>query len=184
METGWKLFPPGILTWAETGYDNITRAGKVDDKSQITAIATVTAALTKLPLFFVAQGKTEQVEETQIGDVSYHWKTHSESGWVTEDVFSQYLNHIRQYFDDMEKIYLILDVFPAHRHQKVIKEAAELNIDLIFIPAGLTDTYQPLDRSIFGVLKAKARRYFRMRYSHTNNIDITKKEAVQDFVGA
>ena len=63
-ETGWKLFPPGILTWAETGHYNITREGKVEEKAQITAIATVTAAYTKLPLMFVAQGKTATVEES------------------------------------------------------------------------------------------------------------------------
>ena len=53
-----------ILTWAETGHYNITREGKVEEKAQITAIATVTAAYTKLPLMFVAQGKTATVEES------------------------------------------------------------------------------------------------------------------------
>ena len=78
-ECGWKLFPPGILTWAETGHDNITRESKVEEKAQITAIATVTAAYTKLPLMFVTQGKTATVEESQIGDVGFHWKSNSES---------------------------------------------------------------------------------------------------------
>ena len=55
---------------------------------------------------------------------------------------------------------------------------------MIFIPAGLTDVYQPLDRRIFGILKAKARRYFRMRYSQCENIETTKKDAVQDFIAA
>ena len=183
-ETGWKLFPPGILTWAETGYDNVTRDGKVEEKAQITAIATVTAANTKLPLLFVAQGKTTTVEETQIGDVGYHWKAHSESGWVNEQVFSQYLHQIRQYYDDSDKLYLILDVYPAHRNIEVINEAAALNIELIFIPAGLTDTYQPLDRRIFGILKAKARRFFRMRFSQNIDIEATKRAAAQDFVAA
>ena len=133
---------------------------------------------------FIAQGKTNSVEESQIGDVGYHWKSHSESGWVTEDVFCQYLHHIRQYYDDGDKIYLIHDVYTVHRKIEVINEAAALNIEMIFIPAGLTDAYQPLDRRIFGVLKAKARRYFRMRYSESIDIETTKIAAAQDFVAA
>ena len=49
-ETGWKLMPKGILTWGETGVDNLTRQAKINDKSQITVLATITTANTKLPL--------------------------------------------------------------------------------------------------------------------------------------
>ena len=34
-----------------------------------------------------------------------------------------------------------------------------LNIRMIFVPAGMTDKYQPLDRRVFGALKATAKRY-------------------------
>ena len=87
-------------------------------------------------------------------------------------MFCQYLRQIRQYFNDADKLYLP----PAHRKIEVVKEATELNIEMIFIPAGLTGVYQPLDRRIFEILKAKARRYFRMRYSQCENIETTKKK--------
>jgi hypothetical protein len=39
--------------------------------------------------------------------------------------------------------------------------AAELGIHLLFIPPGLTDEMQPLDRFVFGVMKAYGRRMYR-----------------------
>ena len=38
--------------------------------------------------------------------------------------------------------------------------AADKNIGLLFIPAGQTDYWQPLDNKVFGALKAAARRKF------------------------
>jgi hypothetical protein len=48
-------------------------------------------------------------------------------------------------------------MFSAHR-TAVTKVAAEsLRIQFVFIPLGWTDTLQPLDRRVFGALKAYAR---------------------------
>ena len=52
---------------------------------------------------------------------------------------------------------LILDWLSAHRTPEILKKAAQLNIQLIFVPVNGTSYYQPLDRHIFGVLKAKLR---------------------------
>jgi len=38
------------------------------------------------------------------------------------------------------------------------KNADKFGLHLFFIPAGMTDAYQPLDRYIFGVIKAACRR--------------------------
>ena len=183
-ETGWKLFPKGILAWGETGVDNVTREGTINDKSQVTIIASIAADRTKLPLLFIAQGKTSQVEESQIGDVGFHWKTHTESGWVNNQAFSFYLHKLREYFDDNEPIHLLMDLYPAHMTPDIRREADELNIVFHIIPAGLTDFYQPLDRKIFGILKAKARKFFRMRHNGDQELKATKKEACEDIVAA
>ena len=183
-ESGWKLLPKGLLTWGETGVDNMSRQGNVNDKSQVTVLATITASKTKLPLLFVAQGKTTQVENSQIGDVGYHWKAHSESGWVTDEVFSYYLHKIREHFNDDDPLHLVMDLYPSHMTDRVLQDAKDLNIIIHIIPAGLTDVYQPLDRKIFGILKAKARYYFRMRRELGKPITATKAEACQDMVKA
>ena len=50
-ETGWKLLPKGILTWGETGVDNLSKQAKINDKTQITVLAVeVDACLRSLSL--------------------------------------------------------------------------------------------------------------------------------------
>ena len=44
------------------------------------SIAGISASGTKLPIMFIGKGKTDFVENSQIGDVGPHWKDHSESG--------------------------------------------------------------------------------------------------------
>lgn len=183
-ETGWKLFPRGILTWGETGIDNVSRNGSINDKSQVTILATITAHNQKLPLLFVAQGQTERCEEGQLGDIGYHWKTHSSTGWVTDDVFSFYLHKLREFYDDDKEIHLVMDLYPSHITEKIKEDASALGIVFHFIPAGLTDYYQPLDRTIFGILKAKARKLFRVRQQGEADLSATKADACQDMIAA
>lgn len=183
-ETGWRLFPKGILGWGETGKDNVTRQATINEKTQVTVLATICADYTKLPLLFIAQGKTALVETTQIGDVSYHWKTHTESGWMNDEAFAFYLRKLREFYNDDETLHLIIDLYPAHMTDKVYEEAAALNIKLHIIPAGMTDVYQPLDRKIFGVMKAKARKMFRQRHTLGQPITATKLDACQDMCSA
>ena len=183
-ETGWKLFPKGILTWGETGVDNVTRLSTINDKSQVTVLASITAAGTKLPLLFVAQEKTSQVEASQIGDVDYHWKCHSESGWMTDDVFKFYLMKLREHLGHDKTIHLVMDLYPAHMTDEVYSLAEQLNFKLHIIPAGMTDVYQPLDRMVFGALKSKARKYFRLRNHRGDPLKATKADACQDMCSA
>jgi transposase len=52
-------------------------------------------------------------------------------------------------------IHLILDGYATHRCEAVRALALEIRIVLHFIPPGLTDLLQRLDRSLFGALKAE-----------------------------
>ena len=48
----------------------------------------------------------------------------------------------------------------------------------------MTDFYQPLDRKVFGVLKAKAQCNFRLRQKGNNELRATKSEACQEIFAA
>lgn len=148
------------------------------------SIAGISASGTKIPIMFIGKGKTDFVENSQIGDVGPHWKDHSESCWVTEEVFINYLKKLREHFGGTNgpKLHLILDVYPSHRTDDVKNFAVGLNINLIYVPAGLTDEYQPLDRYVFGCLKSTARRLFRQRVRNDPNVERTKQDAVEDFI--
>lgn len=67
---------------------------KIDEKSKVTVVVTISTPRTKLPLLFVAKGII------QLGDVFNHWKDHSERGWINNEIFSEYLMHFGQHFNN------------------------------------------------------------------------------------
>ena len=178
-ETSWRLFPNGILTWADKGSDNVVCHVEGDEKGCLTVLATVSANGRELPLFFIAEGSTGRVEESQIGDVFYHWKTHTINGWMTVEAMCLYLMHIREECGDNE-VNLLLDLHTTHRTDAVLILAKELNIHLHFIPGGCTDLLQPCDRRVFGSLKSTARALWRERVSRDPEAKRRKKDAVED----
>ena len=129
-ETSWRAFPNGILTWAETGSDSININVMSNEKESLTVIASIKADGTKIPLYFIAKGKTQACEASQIGDVSPHMPAHSENGWTTAETFSGYLIFLRQHFNDDDEIHLILDSYKAHICETVRNLANALKIKL------------------------------------------------------
>jgi hypothetical protein len=55
---------------------------------------------------------------------------------------------------------LLPDSYSAHRTNKVKRIAARIGVTLHHIPPGPTDGFEPLDRNVFGVLKAQGKRAF------------------------
>ena len=55
---------------------------------------------------------------------------------------------------------MIWDLHASYRHELEKAEANNLNINLSFIPAGQTDPWQPLDCSIFGIVKKQPHQKF------------------------
>lgn len=180
-ETSWKLFPNGLLTWADSGSDNVQTIVQGNTKDSITALATISAANTKLPLFIIAKGETERVEKSQLGDTVYHIPSHSSTGWTTIDTFKQYLDFLSEHFNH-EPVHLILDVYAVHRNEEIKEYAKNLGIQMYFIPAGLTDKFQPLDRRVFGCLKATARHIFYEQMLENPEMEFTKQKAVESLI--
>jgi hypothetical protein len=161
-ESCWRVYPDALKTWARTGSQNISLSVDGNNKDSFTIVAAITAARTKLPLWMIAAGRTERVEASHFGDVGYHQTAHSETGWQTTDTFTQWLNWLRGIYDDGGPIWLILDCYSVHREAMTRQHAHDLGINLLFIPPGLTDELQPLDRFVFGAMKATCRRLYRM----------------------
>jgi hypothetical protein len=159
-ETAWRVVPNGLLTWAPVGAENVDVCAEASDKDAITVLASITASYEKLPLFIIAKGRTSRVETSQLGRTDGHQTAHSPSGWTTTETFHKYLHWLRAQYDDGERLDLILDCFSVHRSAATRQCAAALNIQLHYIPPGWTDELQPLDRYVFGALKAICRRLF------------------------
>ena len=182
-ETFWRCLPSDLKTWGKRGDECVSINVDGSEKEGLTVVAAVTAARTKLPLSIIAAVKTTRCED-RLGDTAHHHKTHSESGWSTVATFCEYLMFIRQYFSDDERIWLILDLYSVHRTDQVRMTAKSLNIELIFIPPGQTDHFQPLDRAVFGVLKAYMRKLWREQYAQNCEMRFTKELAVKMLIPA
>jgi hypothetical protein len=167
-ETAFLLYPQGFYTWAGRGSEAVQIHVSGKEKRSYTVMAAVTMAGGKLPLFTIIQGKTVRAERgLELDPQGPHASTHSPTGWVTVAAMLEWLKFLPNLpeFQHDRFIHLILDGYSTHRCEAVRALAARLNILLHFIPPGLTDLLQPLDRSVFAALKAEYRAIYRVDMS-------------------
>jgi hypothetical protein len=132
-ETSWRQINAGRLTIDEKGAETVNCYFRPDLKTCLTAVAAITAAGEKLPLWILARGKT----------------TRCETRHRSHDAIPAAVNRG--------------DLMVSHRCQETKDIAQLLQIQLEFIPEGMTGECPPLDRRIFGNLKSRARsRYAQM----------------------
>jgi hypothetical protein len=72
----------------------------------------------------------------------------------------------------------------SHQTDDVRQLAQVLIIELPYIPAGPTDTFQPLKCAIFGAFKSRARQPFRCQAETNRGAGCAKATAVQDLIPA
>jgi hypothetical protein len=83
---------------------------------------------------------------------------------MTQEIFARYLEFVRGFVDDREQvIHLLAEIYSPPIQPPARELADALKIQRHFIPAGLTDERQPLDRRVFGALKSAGRRMFTRR---------------------
>jgi transposase len=186
-ETCWWFYPQGRCTWAPRGEECVQLLHDGNEKANFTAVACVTAEPRKLPMQFIAKGKSKTTARN-FGDLGHNWRAFSESGWSTKVTFPQFLRDLRrsrpEYAEKrgrqyVHKLHVILDVYAVHKSPEVLKAAERLGVVLHFIPAGQTDHYQPLDRAVFGVLKAISRRLYREFFAGKAEEKVDKPRAAQ-----
>ena len=183
-ETMWRCEQSRLTTWAKKGSDGVVVYSGDSDKEGFTTLASITAAGDILPLLLIAGGVTTRCETNWFGqnrnvtksiddeneDLTMRaYSDHSIKGWTTRDTWKRYLNALRyrfikptdglEFYDQRNRIYLLTDSYPVHICDECVEYANALNIDIIQIPKGTTDLFQPLDKKIFGILKSKACAY-------------------------
>jgi hypothetical protein len=123
------------------------------------------------------------VEQSQLESNPAIVRDHSLSGWTTKETFARYLDWLAGEY--REKIaagcplHLVLDCHSVHRSAEIRDRAASLGIRLWFIPAGHTDDFQPLDRAVFGAMKARFRRRFELECRQHPHQRVTKSGAIE-----
>jgi hypothetical protein len=167
-ETSWKVIPNNWRTVANKGQEGVKCVFGVDQKICVTAVAGISAAGDKLPLWIVVKGITERCEisfrlDQTLQNAIEAGKlliVHSKNGWMDADISKQYLDWLRRIFPTGD-LSVVWDGCRAHENSDVkIFARDECQIDLTFVPHGQTGRWQPLDRRIFGDLKSRARARF------------------------
>lgn len=122
-ETSWEVIPKILKCWHKKGEDHVIRYVNGDPKNRITVVAGIRADGVKLPLQFIASGKTDYVCESQLGDVNYHFRSFSENGWTTINTFKDYIVGIRDYYgyDDNQTLHVICDSYKVHISEEIIQ---------------------------------------------------------------
>jgi hypothetical protein len=81
-----------------------------------------------------------------------------------------------------DKSILLLDQFPSHCDKFIKETAKNKNIELIYVPKGLTYKYQPLDVLINGILKQISKMLWRKEIIKNPDLKITNSDAVKHFL--
>ena len=177
-ETAWQPIPNNLRTWAVRGSECVQIRTQSNEKLRMTAVCAITADRTKLPMHLIVKGKSAR-SLAALGDTSPHRCCVSESGWITRELFSEWLMWLRELYGGDDRLSLILDCYSIHKEQEISDLSQALNIELIFIPPGATDELQPLDRYIFGTMKGIAKRKWRQLYDIGDRQKIGKTEMAQ-----
>jgi hypothetical protein len=181
-ETSWKCYLGPQKVIAEKGTETVKLVTPRGEKESYTGYGCISADGTKLPFWILTKGKTER-SHAKFGAVPGVIIEHTPNGWTNEAMMIKYLEWLSVNCGG-EPLMLVLDVSAAHRTTKVKARAAELNIELLFVPAGGTSLYQPLDRRVFGELKSRARHGFFQLAGRTGVHGATPEQAIIILVNA
>lgn len=178
-ETGFQILPNSIKTWAYKNSKNISINTLDSTKARVSVMASITSNNEKMPLFIIASANTEEEKEDLIGEINQpNQSSFSTKSYMTTDNFIEYLQFLRKQFNSNTTINLIVDSYASHKSLRSLVKAKQLNINLIFIPSGLTDKLQPLDIAVFAPLKKIVNSKI-ARFLFGNKCEVQMKRTVQ-----
>ncbi|XP_030753169.1 uncharacterized protein LOC115880173 [Sitophilus oryzae] len=101
----------------------------------------------------------------------------SKSGWITEDLFLEWLKHFAQYVNisTVDPVLVILDNHATHSSLKSYKSCRENGIVLVSLPPHTSHRLQPLDVTFFSSLKTAYSKEcdLHMKTHHYSKIEVT-----------
>lgn len=151
-----------------------------NNKSGFTLVLTISAAGLFLKPILISKGKTKRsLKKFNVNDKILG--TYSNNGWINRGIMKIALNNIHNITKGKRAV-LLLDQFKVHTDEFVLKEATKLNIKLIFVPIGKTSILQPLDVSINGILKEKAKRLWKQERINNPEKSVTVSDGIKHFL--
>lgn len=162
--------PQNIYNCDETGVTTVQKPGKVfaekgakrvggvtsgERGSLVTMLTAVNAVGHAIPPMFIfprVNFKDYMLAGAPVGSVGGC----STSGWMTSELFCQFLEHFQKHAKatTAEPVLLIMDNHETHISVQAINFAKDSGIILLTLPPHSSDKLQPLDVSVFGPFKS------------------------------
>jgi hypothetical protein len=180
-ETCRRLYeaPRGVLE--EKGKETVKLRSHESVKTSFTAFGPIVCSGDKLPLWVIAKGEA-QLSEAKFESHPEIIIKHAESIWATENLIIEYLQWLHAEIAGGHPWTLILDAYPTHHTDVVMVAAEKCDIELLSVPAGGTNEYQPLDYRIFSKLKSRAKAEITRLMAVRGGVDIDHDQSVGNLV--
>ena len=152
-ETGMSLDPKSVKCVYKKGEKN-PLAPSCGSKDQITVVACVNAAGYCMPPLVILD-RVSLPAYFHVGEVPGTKYGLSRKGWIDRELFRQwFILHFLRYAPSDHPLLLLLDGHSSHFCPDTVHLAAEHDIIILVLPPNATHLLQPLDKGIFGPLKA------------------------------
>lgn len=153
-ETGFNL-DPGPTKVASSKGQAAKRVTGGSGRDYTTVLACVSADGGKMPPMILHKGK--RMWDTMIGNNAYPDTSYfiSESGWMTEEVFTSWFKKVFLKNVKMFPCVLIYDGHLSHIGVNLVEEAVAANVTIMKLPPHTSHLLQPLDVSVFRGVKSR-----------------------------
>lgn len=184
-ETFWRIVNMIFYCYTKKGDPSPYINYHGDDKDGCTIVMIVSADGDILPTTVVVEGKTDRslkkLELHRFGGqlvgktAPTSWNTSEIMVKIIKEIIKPYLlRGVNQYPGAM-----ILDTVGIHTTDDIAIAAAEINLELIWVPEGLSGTRQPLDVGVFGPMKSQIRADWRKKRLNNLTYKPTYADAMQ-----
>lgn len=153
-QTGISTVQKNSKILAPKGLKQIAKATSGERGVTTTVVCAVSACGVYVPLMFIF--KRKRINALLIkGCNSDMIATVSDSGWINESLFIDYLRHFISFVKPTkeEPVLLVLDNHESHISLGVYELFREYNLQVLSLPPHVSHKMQPLDLTIFSSLK-------------------------------
>lgn len=145
--------PKQVVT--EKGKRQVGAITSAERGELVTVVCAVSAAGNAAPPMFIfprVRYKDHFITGAPPGSIG----TSTRSGWINEDAFAEYLQHLVKHTNCStdHPMLLILDNHEAHISFRAVDIAKSMGVVMLTIPPHTSHRMQPLDKSVFGPFKA------------------------------
>lgn len=158
-ETGLSTTQVPTKVYSAKGQKQVGKIVSQERGQNVTGVCCVSAVGHYIPpmlIFPRVRAKPELLQDAPPGTVAEY----NPSGWMTEEIFLSWMQHFQRHTrcTKNDKVILLLDNHASHISLNVVHYAKEHGIEMVSFPPHCSHKLQPLDRTVYGPLKAAYRR--------------------------